>query len=120
VVTRSRHRDVLAYKLAAALADQIHAAATGWNQFDRWTVGIQLVRAADSVGANVAEAFGRGSIPDQRRLLYIARGSLLETEHWIDRATRRGMLASGDFDQPLAELARVLTGLIRSERLHPA
>jgi four helix bundle protein len=111
---------VFAYRLAAELADQVHAVAAEWNAFDRWTVGVQLVRSADSVGANVAEAFGRGSAPDQRRLLYIARGSLLETEHWIDRATSRGLLATGTFDLPLAELARVLTGLIRSKRLHPS
>jgi four helix bundle protein len=72
------------------------------------------------VGANIAEAFGRGSTRDQRRLLYIARGSLLETEHWIDVAVSRGLITAEDINQRLSELARVLTGLIRTERLHPS
>jgi four helix bundle protein len=72
------------------------------------------------VGANIAEAFGRGSTPDQRRLLYIARGSLQETEHWVDLAARRGLMAPDGIDEQLDELARVLTGLIRSKRLHPS
>jgi len=39
----------------------------------------QLVRAALSVSSNIAEACGRGSMPEFRRLLQYARGSAQET-----------------------------------------
>jgi four helix bundle protein len=58
----------------------------------RTPVGKQLVRAADSVGANLAEGCGRQSFPDNRRFVRIARGSLNETRHWLRRAFRRGLL----------------------------
>jgi four helix bundle protein len=78
-------------------------------------MGLQLVRAADSVAANIAEAHGRATLADQRRLLHIARGSLLETEHWVQVATVRGAILSKEYDQRIAELARMLNGLIRSK-----
>ena len=69
-----------------------------------------MVRAADSVGANIAEAAGRWHTPDRRRLLIVARGSLYETEHWLTRAQARGLELP---DTDLQELARTLHGLIR-------
>jgi four helix bundle protein len=73
---------------------------------------MQLMRSADSIGANIAEATGRWHQQDQRRLLFIARGSLFETEHWIATAEARGLLAAGTVER-LTEVARALSGLIR-------
>jgi four helix bundle protein len=109
----SDFRQLVAYRLAVDVADRAHSAAARWPSFDRWTVGVQLVRAADSVGANIAEAMGRWHGPDRRRLLFIARGSLYETEHWMLRAEGRGLLEPGTNDR-LGEVARALNGLIRS------
>jgi four helix bundle protein len=79
------------YRRAAALADEVRTAVVLWPVFDRWTVGVQLVRAADSVGANIAEAYGRWSYADRARLLFIARGSVCELEHWFMRAQARSL-----------------------------
>jgi four helix bundle protein len=84
-----------------------------WDSLDAWSAGIQLVRAADSIGANIAEAYGRHGYRDQRRLLYVARGSAYETEHWIDRAVARRLLSSG-FPTRIAEVIRTLNGLIQA------
>jgi four helix bundle protein len=83
-----------------------------WPSFDRWSIGIQLTRAADSIGANIAEAAGRWHRQDQKRFLLIARGSLYETEHWLARAEARGLLEAGTTGH-LSETARTLNGLIR-------
>ena len=56
------------------------------------TVGRQIVRAADSIGANIAEGAGRGSFKDNRRFVKIGRGSLNEVKHWLRRAYRRNLL----------------------------
>jgi four helix bundle protein len=107
----SRFRSLSAYRLAVQLADELSAEVLRWPDFQRSSVGLQLVRAIDSVGANIAEAVGRWSAADKRRILYIARGSLYETEHWIDRAEQRGLLAK-DYSDRIAEVARALNGLI--------
>jgi len=93
-VSRS-FEDLVAYKRAVALADQLHAVVPRWSALYQRSVGAQLLRAADSVGANIAEAFGRWHRTDQRRLLYIARGSAYETQHWIARAETQRLLPAG-------------------------
>ena len=80
------------YRLAEALADGIWAVVLGWNYFARDTVGKQMVRAADSIGANIAEGTGRGTSQDNRRFIRMARGSLYETQHWLRRAYKRNLL----------------------------
>jgi four helix bundle protein len=110
----SRHRSYLAYQLAAALADDVHDLVSCWEPFPLWTIGTQLVRSTDSIGANIAEGLGRESRADQRRFLIIARSSLRETEHWLERARNRGLLGSVRFEPRTSELGRVLSGLIRT------
>jgi len=110
-----RHRSFKAYALAATFADRVHEETTGWPKFELWSVGIQLVRAADSIGANIAEGVGRSSPADQRRFFLIARGSLYETEHWLERAQARDLLRRGqELQSATEEIGRVLSGLIRT------
>ena len=109
----STFRNLTAYRLAAELGDDVHEAVARWPSFARWTVGLQLVRAADSVAANIAEASGRWHEADKRRLFIVARGSLYETEHWLLRAQRRS-LPTSETDEKLDELARTLNGLVKT------
>jgi four helix bundle protein len=72
-----------------------------------------MVRAADSVGANIAESSGRTG-GDQRRFLIIARASVLELEHWLDRATERDLQLPSHAVAETREVGRMLNGLIRA------
>jgi four helix bundle protein len=108
----SNFRGLTAYRLAAELADDIHAAIASWPPFERWTVGLQLVRAVDSIGANIAEASGRWHEADKRHLLIVARGSAYETEHWLLRGQARGLLTT-EADEKLGELMRTINGLVK-------
>jgi four helix bundle protein len=79
--------------------------------------GTQLVRSADSVGANIAEGVGRGAVRDNQRFVRTARGSLYETKHWLRRAYRRDLLTSEEVDRlrpMMDELAPRLNAYLNS------
>jgi four helix bundle protein len=79
-----------------------------------WSSGIQLIRAVDSVPANIAEATGRQSPRDQLRYYVIARGSLREAQQWLLRAVARDLPLPEDVQRRSDEISRMLSGLIRS------
>ncbi len=91
-MARTNFENLVVYQLAEKLADQVWDIVLKWPKFARQTVGGQLVRAADGIGANIAEGAGRGSFQDNRRFVRIARGSLNESKHWLRRAFRRHLL----------------------------
>jgi four helix bundle protein len=105
-----------AYRRSAALADELRTTIAGWPPLDVWTVGVQLVRAADSVGANIAEAYGRRTNADRTRMLFLARGSICELEHWLMRAEARSLPCPNQATKRAREAGRMLNGLVRSWR----
>jgi len=109
--------DLEVYQLAERLADEVWGVVRSWDNFAKDTVGKQLVRAVDSIGANIAEGVGRQSFQDNRRFVRIARGSLNETKHWLRRAYKRKLLDDGTvatLKPLLAELAPRLNAYLRS------
>jgi len=96
---------------AEAIADGIWRQVVRWDPFAREVVGGQLARAVDSIGANIAEAFGRFHFGEKLQFLYYARGSLFETKYWLNRARTRDLMPSAqvqDYASQLTELARQL------------
>ncbi|MCX5677215.1 MAG: four helix bundle protein [Planctomycetota bacterium] len=105
------------YQLAENLADGLWNIVVRWKGLARDTVAKQIVRAADSVGANIAEGVGRGSYQDNRRFVRMARGSLNETRHWLRRAYKRKLLSEQEVSKLkllLDELAPRLNAYLRS------
>ena len=80
------------YRLSEDVADLIWTIVKRWEPLARDTVGKQLIRSSDSIGANIAEGHGRGSYQDNRPFIRIARGSFYETRHWLRRAFKRELL----------------------------
>src|SRR2546430_5161335 len=116
-MARSNFENLRVYKLSEKLADEIWDIVELWHSFARGTVGRQLVRAADSIGANIAEGTGRGTYQDNRRFVRTARGSLNETQHFLRRAFRRKLIAEAQVKRikPLIdELAPRLNAYLKS------
>ena len=87
-----RFEDLKVFQMAEKMTDEIWSIVAGWTYFDKDTVGKQLVKAADSIGANIAEGSGRGTPKDNKRFVRIARGSLYETKYWLRRAYTRNLI----------------------------
>lgn len=116
-MAKTNFESLRVYQLSETLADEIWTIVMQWNGFARDTVGKQLVRAVDSIGANIAEGTGRGTFVDNRRFVRIARGSLNETQHFLRRAYKRKLLNDKDIRalRPLVdELAPKLNSYLKS------
>jgi four helix bundle protein len=116
-MARTNFENLRVYHLSEQISDRIWDIALGWNNFAKDTIGKQLVRAVDSIGANIAEGTGRGTFADNRRFVRIARGSLNETKHWLRRAYKRKLLSAKQVDslKPLIdELAPKLNAYLLS------
>jgi len=109
---------VKAYRLALFVAD------LGWQDVtklvrDGRTVSLsdQLYRALGSIGANIAEGYGRGSGKDRTRFYEYALGSARESRDWYYKA--RYILEQGvvthRFDL-LSQITRLLLVMIPDQR----
>ena len=111
--------DLETLKAAEVICDNLWKRVAHWAPFARDTVGKQLVEAADSVGANIAEAYGRFHFGENLTFLYYARGSLFETKYWLNRARARELLEAETvqaYATELTDLARQLNALVSVTR----
>lgn len=96
---RTSFESLEVYQLAEQVADAVWEIVRTWDRLAVDTVGKQVIRAADGIGANIAEGTGRYTHRDNRRFIRMARGSLYEVKHWLRRAHARDLLANEDVDQ---------------------
>ena len=114
---RTAFENLRVYQLSEKLADAVWDMVLGFDSLAKDTVGKQLARSADSIGANIAEGAGRGSYQDNRRFIRIARGSLNETKHWLRRAYKRGLMSETQINEMrvlIDELAPKLNAYLNS------
>ncbi len=109
--------DVRVLKSVEQIADAIYKIASRWDDFAKDVVGKQISRAADSIGANIAESFGRFHFGEKIQFLYYARGSVFEAKYWLNRAAARDLVSSADsqsYVTRLTEIARQLNLYVAS------
>ena len=76
----------------------------------------QLRDSAQSIGANIAEGFGRGDGRDRAHPLEIARGEAEETIRHLSANRRADRIAAGDYwplHNRLVVIVRMLNALLR-------
>jgi four helix bundle protein len=116
-MARTNFEKLRVYQLSEKLSDLTWNVVLKWDDLARATVGIQLIKSVDSIGANIAEGTGRGSLTENRRFAKIARGSLFEVKHWLRRAYKRNLLTQEEIDvfkEIIEELTPKLSAYINS------
>lgn len=94
------------YKLACEMSERVWVIYVEMPQYLKNHMGDQLLRSVDSIAANIAEGYGRFHYKDQIRFLYISRGSLFETAHWLSVLFQRDIISKDSMEgiQALAEI----------------
>ena len=76
--------------------------------------GDQFIESTDSVGANIAEGYGRFHYLDKIKFYYNGRGSLMEcSEHWVELMHERKIIAEADYQEYKKISAKLLLKLNR-------
>jgi four helix bundle protein len=110
-------KDLKVWQKAYQLCLEIYKTTKNFPNEEKYGLSSQLRRAAISIPSNIAEGYGRKTIPDYVRCLYIAYGSTCELETQT--------LLSGDLDylsennqdtllEKIKEVERMLMALIKS------
>lgn len=103
------------------VADWVWDVFSDWSPLAAETVGKQLIRAADSIGANLVEGDGRYHDADALHFFIIARASARETRYWLQRAMKRKLLSAEEGQakiEALSSVTQMLNALIRYRRKH--
>ena len=76
----------------------------------------QLLRSISSIGANIAEGYGRYYQGSLRQFYAIARGSSFESDYWLEILQETGKFDEkkiSDFINRNTELSKMLTSLMK-------
>lgn len=109
--------DLKIYKMALNISN------ISWEIYKKFTwevekvISDQFITAIDSIGANIAEGYGRFHFLDRIKFYYNARGSLLESLHWLELLKNRKLITSEEYQliiNLLEELNSSLNAFIKS------
>ena len=106
------------YQLSRQLSKQAWLVYQALDWEMRKIVGSQFIRSVDSIGANIAEGYGRYHYLDKIKFYYNARASHYEAiTHWLDLLHERCLIKEDDYAIMIkisSELAPKLNSFINS------
>ncbi len=70
----------------------------------RFEISSQFLSSVDSIGANIAEGYGRFHYKDSLKFYYNSRGSLWEAKYWLILIYKREFISKEEFDGFINEL----------------
>jgi len=117
----SNYQDLLAYQKALDLSNRIFIETKGFPREEAYSLTDQIRRSSRSVGAQIAEAWGkRRYIKHFVSKLTDASAELFETEHWLLIAFRCGYLNREDQQELMKvcfQINKLIGGIINKANL---
>jgi len=110
-------KELNVWQKSYALCREIYKTTHAFPVEEKYGLSSQMRRAAISIPSNIAEGYGRKTILDYVRCLYIAYGSICELETQILLSGDLNYLNESDKNallEKLKEVERMLMALIKS------
>jgi len=104
-------RDLEIYKLSLGIAVDVYRITKLFPKEERFSLTDQLQRAIASIGANIAEGFGRFHYKDKLIYCYNSRGSLYEAIYFLELAFEIGYVNERDKTDLISRLDRLAVKL---------
>ncbi|MFC1818272.1 four helix bundle protein [Thermodesulfobacteriota bacterium] len=110
-------KELKVWEKAYQLCLDLYKATAEFPNEEKYGLSSQMRRSAISIPSNIAEGYGRKTIPDYVRCLYIAYGSTCELEtqtllsgdlSYLNKADQSSLL------EKIKEVERMLMALIKS------
>jgi four helix bundle protein len=92
-----RLEELEVYKVAMEIGELVWEIVMKWESFPKYTLGSQIVKAADSIASNIAEGYGRFHYKENRNFCYYSRGSAKETQTEALKGYKRGLITPDDY-----------------------
>ena len=112
-----RLEELQVYRSAMEIADIIWKTVQKWDYFAQDVIGKQLIRAVDSIAANLSEGYGRFHYKENKQFCYFSRGSLYECRTWLKKAHNRDLINENQyktFEEELNKLSIKLNNYINT------
>lgn len=111
------YREIKAWQKSMDLVTEIYHSTESFPESEKFGLTNQIRRAAVSVPSNIAEGFGRNSLPDFIRFLNIARGSLFELQTQIEISHNLLFMTQDVFESlesKAIEIEKIINALVKS------
>ena len=117
VIFKAGYKNLIVYQKALSLSVEISKyVSTKRYSRTREFIIVQLLRSVSSIGANIAEGYGRHYQKSYRQFLSIARGSCFETDYWLEVVLKLKMFDNRTiegFIEKNKEIAKMLTSMMK-------
>ena len=87
------------YQIALELSDDFWQIFQDLPKQFQFSIGDQMLRSVDSIGANIAEGYGRYYYKDSIRFYYHSRGSLFESKYWLQLLFTRNLIKEDKYNE---------------------
>lgn len=109
--------DLEVYKISMEIGELVWQIVSKWEYFEKKTLGVQFVNAADSMAFNISEGYCRFHFKKNKNFCYYSRGSAKETLTALHKARNRSLISENEFDllsQKMDRYFRLMYGYISS------